>query len=346
MQRNDEPADLTHSCIDTVPNSLATNGGSKMATHMVSTLGGQQVAPVSFTAWPPGTEGTVYLPSGQKVGSIKSSYTGGEGTIYDAQGNTVGTVFGSAFDERCLAVSRDGSTVGGMKSHQVMKGTKPETWTPVATVSTDWTASDDESIRQFEITTGRGDPGIGLPAIVENIKHKQRALAGVAALLLAPVGIAEAPSATPAAPAASPQCPNCKAHNSSYVSSSSDILPTPPGANWPPMPRSWDTYSCASCGASYRIFTKGVPEGTTETISRPQRPSGTSTRRRSSSGSWYPGPVMFIVMGVFFIVAAVGFPSAISPGRYYEPYCAGLFLLLGLLSLFTAVKAYLDRKDS
>lgn len=316
-----------------------------MATHVVSALSGRWIAQVSFTSLPPGTEGLVYVSSGQKVGLIESSYTGGEGIIHDVQGNTVGAVFGSAFDDCCMAVNKNGNIVGGMKSHQVMKGITPETWTPVATVSTDWTISDDESIRRFEIATGRGDPGIGLAALVENIKHKQRALAGVAALLLVQVGTAEAPSIPPVAPTTGPQCPTCGAYNSSYVGSDSDILPTPPGTNWPPMPRSWDTYSCASCGTSYRVFTEGVPKGKTETIGRPQKPSSVSTRKGSSSGSFSPGPVIYVLAGVIsFLMAA--FPSTSGLGDYYEPYCTGLFLLLGFLSLITAVKVYLDRQDS
>ena len=172
-----------------------------MATYTVSASNGERIAEVSFLSLPPGTEGSVYLGSGQKAGLVKSSYTGGEGTICNAQGDTVGTVFGSAFDDLCLAVSKNGKTVGGMKAHQVMRGTSPETWTPVATVSTSWTMSDDESVRQFEITMGRGDPGIGLSALAENIRHKERALAGVAALLLSQVGSGIEKMATAAPPA-------------------------------------------------------------------------------------------------------------------------------------------------
>lgn len=48
------------------------------------------------------------------------------------------------------------------------------------------------------------------------------------------------------------RCPNCFHWTLRYVGEVSDILPTPPGTNWLPLPRHSDVYRCTNCGHEVR----------------------------------------------------------------------------------------------
>ena len=44
------------------------------------------------------------------------------------------------------------------------------------------------------------------------------------------------------------RCPRCSKFTYAEVDRKLDILPTPPGTNWLPLPRNKVTYRCSSCG--------------------------------------------------------------------------------------------------